>query len=254
MKDRCFIPFKTTFDSSLIPNEINDPFGSETPEICKIAALELQDFIMENQGDWLHNFGLGKNKTGKIRGKMFGVLVVEDSEKGMGYLCTFSGKIKDHPHPIEFVPALFDIYTKDNFLSKGMIELTETSNRIKLLEKEDKPDSKVVVEKLKNDRRIHSILLQEKLFGQYHFLNQSGKQKSLNDIFRDYDNRKPAAGAGECAAPKLLQYAFERKMKPLAIAEFWWGKSTKSEDRKHREFYPACNDKCRPILNYMLGK
>ena len=105
---------------------------------------------------------------------------------------------------------------------------------------------------MKNKRKEKSILLQQKLFDQYKFLNKEGASKSLCDIFEAHSNRKPVSGAGECAAPKLFQYAFEREMKPLAISEFWWGKSTKSEDKKHGNFYPACNDKCRPILSYML--
>jgi len=60
-------------------------------------------------------------------------------------------------------------------------------------------------------------------------------------------------GSGECAAPKLLQYAFQHKMKPLAMAEFWWGQSPKSEIRKHQNFYPACIGKCKPILSHMLA-
>ena len=93
---------------------------------------------------------------------------------------------------------------------------------------------------------------ENQLFDQYHFLNISGVSKSLIAIFQEYAQRNPAGGAGECAAPKLLHYAFENKMKPIAIAEFWWGKSTIYKDKVHGEFYPACEDKCKPILSYML--
>ena len=80
-------------------------------------------------------------------------------------------------------------------------------------------------------------------------MNQAGEIKSLLDIFQD---KIPIGGTGECAAPKLLQYAFQHKMKPLAMAEFWWGQSPKSEIRKHRNFYPACIGKCKPVLSHML--
>src|SRR5690606_21753915 len=63
---------------------------------------------------------------------------------------------------------------------------------------------------------------------------------------------KPPAAAGECATPKLLQYAFLNDLKPIAMAEFWWGASPKSEVRKHKQFYPACTGKCEPILKHML--
>ena len=71
----------------------------------------------------------------------------------------------------------------------------------------------------------------------------------MGEIF----NNNPPAGAGECAAPKLLNYAFEHQLKPIAMAEFWWGQSPKSEIRKHKQFYPACKSKCEPILlSHML--
>jgi tRNA pseudouridine32 synthase/23S rRNA pseudouridine746 synthase len=100
------------------------------------------------------------------------------------------------------------------------------------------------IQLLKEKRRLKSGALQQKLFAEYSFLNVLGKRKSLGEIF---DNNPPA-GAGECAAPKLLNYAFEHQLKPIAMAEFWWGQSPKSEIRKHKQFYPACKSKCEPIL------
>ena len=66
-------------------------------------------------------------------------------------------------------------------------------------------------------------------------------------------NKKPPAGAGECAAPKLLQFALKNNLKPISIAEFWWGNPTKDQLKKHLHFYPACQSKCQPILEYMLN-
>ncbi|MFA7687723.1 MAG: pseudouridine synthase [Moheibacter sp.] len=108
------------------------------------------------------------------------------------------------------------------------------------------------IESLKKERREKSSTLQNQLFEQYVFLNQSGKTKSLGAIFAETVFEKPPAGAGECSTPKLLQYAFLHDLKPLAFAEFWWGASPKSEIRKHGNFYPACSGKCRPILKHML--
>ncbi len=103
---------------------------------------------------------------------------------------------------------------------------------------------------LKEKRKNTSIDLQQKLFNQYQFLNQAGVKKSLSDIFKDFE---PPSGAGECAAPKLLQYAFEHQLTPICMAEFWWGQSPSSEIRKHQQFYPACRGKCEPILEHMLA-
>ncbi|MFT4668242.1 MAG: tRNA pseudouridine32 synthase/23S rRNA pseudouridine746 synthase [Gammaproteobacteria bacterium] len=102
---------------------------------------------------------------------------------------------------------------------------------------------------LKNKRKNLSAFLQRKLFEQYTFLNKDGEEKSLLAIF---DDSVPMGGSGECAAPKLLQYAFSNNMKPIALAEFWWGQSPKSEIRKHKHFFPACQGKCKPILGHML--
>jgi len=108
------------------------------------------------------------------------------------------------------------------------------------------------IESLKNERKEKSATLQQQLFDQYVFLNKDGKSKSLQDIFSLTAFGKPPGGAGECATPKLLQYAFANGYKPLAMAEFWWGAAPKSEIRKHKQFYPACTGKCKPILAHML--
>ncbi len=108
------------------------------------------------------------------------------------------------------------------------------------------------VTSLKNERATLSAKLQLQLFESYTFLNQFGEESSLLDIFSETVLQKPPSGAGECAAPKLLQYAFLNQLKPICMAEFWWGKSPASEIRVHQQFYPACRGKCEPILNHML--
>ena len=97
---------------------------------------------------------------------------------------------------------------------------------------------------LKEERKAKSATLQQKLFSEYSFYNQYQEKKSLAEIF----NNNPPAGAGECAAPKLLHYAFQNDLKPICMAEFWWGQSPNSEVRQHKQFYPSCKSKCEPIL------
>lgn len=109
----------------------------------------------------------------------------------------------------------------------------------------------IKINELKELRKNKSNALQNRLFESYSFLNVSGEQKNLLDIFSENGEQPPAA-AGECCAPKLLQYAFLNDFKPLAMAEFWWGTSPKSEIKKHQNFYPACWGKCKPILSHML--
>ncbi|MCD9536738.1 RluA family pseudouridine synthase [Photobacterium carnosum] len=103
---------------------------------------------------------------------------------------------------------------------------------------------------LKAEYETLTALLQQHRYAQYQFLNQDGKTKDLNALFRD---QTPPQGAGDCAAVKLLQYAFKQHLTPLAMAKFWWGASPAAQIRKHKYFYEACKNKCEPILQHMLA-
>ena len=117
------------------------------------------------------------------------------------------------------------------------------------------------LEELKRLRKEKSAALQEEIFRKFTFLNALGEQKDLLDIFREFYREEiersgkdilPPGGAGECAAPKLLQYAYLHGLRPVAMGEFWWGASPVGEIRRHGEFYPSCKGKCAPILGFML--
>ena len=104
----------------------------------------------------------------------------------------------------------------------------------------------------KTERSKRSAALQERIFSHFIMLNASGESRDLCEIFVDTPQHTPPAGAGECAAPKLLQYAYTNSYHPLAMAEFWVGDSPKEEIRRHGCFYPSCKAKCEPILGWML--
>ena len=108
------------------------------------------------------------------------------------------------------------------------------------------------IDVLKKERKKLSASLQKYLFKQYQLLNSQGKTRDLIDIFKETIHPRPPAGSGDCAAPKLLQYAFQHKLTPVCMAEFWWGTQPQSEIRKHQHYYPACQGKCQPILQHML--
>lgn len=110
----------------------------------------------------------------------------------------------------------------------------------------------IEIERLKTERKERSAALQRKLFEQFRMLNAQGEVKDLYTIFEQTVQKVPPAGAGECALPKLLQYAYLHQLKPLAMAEFWWGDSPKNEIRHHGYCYPSCKGKCEPILQHML--
>lgn len=333
LSDNCFIPFKSTIPDNWVPEKFPSPFLERPNPLCQVAVKELQAYL-KNPTDWEYDFGLNQPKGSLRIGKMFGVLVVQNQAKELGYLAAFSGKLANKNHHQKFVPPVFDSLAENSFLNIGMTQLNQLNQQIKQLEKfpkyltanqllqtkksqakkelavfklamkqkkanrdtqretikkegtaeqlnvlnlrlnkessrdrkalkklnkqwklelaqyqTDLKDNSQEIDLLKAQRKKKSNGLQQQLFESYQFLNSAGESKSLRAIFHD---TKPVSGAGECAAPKLLQYAFLHQFKPIALAEFWWGKSPKSAIRQHGHFYPPCEEKCRPILGYML--
>ena len=104
---------------------------------------------------------------------------------------------------------------------------------------------------LKADRKVMSEALQVKIFRLFVVSNAQGERRDLVEVFRPLGTLPPA-GAGECCAPRLLNYAFNHGLHPLCMGEFWWGASPVGEVRHHGHFYPACRSKCKPILDFML--
>ena len=165
-------------------------------------------------------------------GKMFGVLLYEG-----GYLAAFSAKLDGSYHHEGFVPPVYEMTTPPVGTSKA-----------------------------------ESQRLQRLLFANYSFINGKGKTKNLLEIFAQEKPIVPAeewfgesrvksqeprvsmppSGAGECCAPKLLQYALTHGMTPLALAEFWVGAPSKTEIRQEGAYYAPCSGRCGPILKHVL--
>ena len=331
----CFTPFKSDTSSLKKPTKFTFPFYYKPDELSKLACAELQEYLTGSH-KWIHNFGLSRNDSKPI-GKMFGVLVVENENKKIGYITAFSGKLAGVNTLDNFVPPIYDMLDKDGFFMKGQLEITLINKRVRDLEgdpktkeieetleknktqfsieiealktlnielkkerKQKRTKAKLMLNKLeytkvnealnresiiqknkvkyltlewnatienlraiekeitseyrllKEKRKVLSVSLQAKLFDEYHFLNANGTQRSLLSIFRETPQKLPPAAAGECAAPKLLQYAYLNKLKPISMAEFWWGAEPNSTIRKHKHYYPSCQGKCHPILSHML--
>jgi tRNA pseudouridine32 synthase/23S rRNA pseudouridine746 synthase len=235
----CQFTFASDLTGISIPIKLNNPFGPDIPEIANIAATEFQGFIVMESEKWGYDF-LSK------KGKMFGVLVVQNEDLSFGYLGTVSGKLPNKATCERLVPSVFDNSADDFFMDRGMTKLTVIGAQIK----DETEPSKITI--LKEIRKQKSTALQQRLFENYNFSNLSGTTKNLIEIFSQSAHGNPPSAAGECAAPKLLQHAFKTGLKPIALTEFWWGGSIKTDDRLHKSFYPACKNKCRPILEYML--
>jgi tRNA pseudouridine32 synthase/23S rRNA pseudouridine746 synthase len=239
MNNQFLFNFKSDISSVDISSKLNNPFGTSIADIAKIAANEFQEFIALESEKWSYDFRIQ-------RGKMFGILVIQKTDNTYCYLGTVSGKLPENTICEKFIPSVFDDSTDDFFINKGMTELTKIGLEIK------SSNNPTEINALKESRKQKSVALQKRLFENYHFLNLSGKQKNLLEIFKDSSHGNPPAASGECAAPKLLQYAIEHQLKPIAIAEFWWGSATENKEKKHKAYYPACKNRCRPILEYML--
>src|SRR5690606_4542217 len=142
---------------------------------------------------------------------------------------------------------------KQSYRDQHEYDVQKQSCQQEVKERQQALDSVLaVITQKKEIRKQRSAQLQSRLFDQYQFLNARGEVRSLLSIFEETLGMLPPAGAGECAAPKLLQYAYQHELKPICMAEFWWGASPSSEVRKHLYYYPSCRGKCEPILGHML--
>ena len=164
-------------------------------------------------------------------GKMLGVLKVLKEDGSVDYLYGFSGLAGGQSHIEGFVPPIFDLYAPGGHYRTAEAAISaETDPEIK---------------------KAESRKLQDWIFRQYVVLNAEGNSSTILQIFADR-GLVPPGGTGDCAAPKMLQYAYSHRMKPLAMGEFWYGASSQKEVRIQGCFYPSCAGKCGPLLDYML--
>ena len=108
------------------------------------------------------------------------------------------------------------------------------------------------IKNLKEQRAEKSKKIQADVFKTSSFLNFKGETENLLSLFKDTYEGVPPAGAGECAAPRLLQSCYNMGFKPITFTEFWWGAPPKKQLRIHNTHYAACRGKCEPILGHML--
>lgn len=301
-----------------LPKQFTYPFHYTPHPLCKAAASEVQEYIYSHH-EWhkeLHE------------GKMFGVLVVKDSNSKIGFLAAFSGNLAGSNSHEYFVPAVYDMLQPDDFFKREEAEISAINRKITELESSDSlltamsflaqekeacdealkqiktrlaqgkaernrlresgeydeqvlilasqrenaeaqrqkrqlkermerataqvTELQAAIDMLKQERQQRSAKLQMALFAEFKMLNALGEERNLCEIFAPTTQQIPPAGAGECAAPKLLQYAYRNGLQPLCMAEFWWGNSPKGEVRQHGNYYPSCNSKCKPILGFMM--
>lgn len=227
----------------LTPKTFNNPFRYAPHPYIKEAAELLISQIQEN-AEW---------ESVLSEGKMLGVLWVEKSltadkngeDSQTQLLYGFSGLVGGKAHLPGFVPPIFDLTDPQGYFKQEEAQIVRLNERIK--ESEDA----LTIAQLKQERKARSVALQEWIFQQYKVLNARGERSSIAEIFAD-KGLVPPGGTGDCALPKLLQYAYLNDMKPLACGEFWYGTSPTQEPRIQGHFYPSCTGKCGPLLEFML--
>lgn len=312
-----------------ISKVLNYPFNYDLDPLSSTAIQGLQNYL-EQHPKWWQQFGDTKDQGELNVGKMFGILVVEDSHHKLHNLWAVSGKIPENNSTPQFVPPIVDLHTQESFYKEGEAktlnlsrqiqelldsplpsqvdnQIAELSHRFnqqfselktrqtnnKALRKQrrqkelstsetialnlESKSEKEALKSLKKDyqntlndlqqkleahqqaisslkikRKEHSQALQNQIFQQYQLLNALGQRSNPLESFKAETHPNPPSGTGDCCAPKLLQYAFENNLKPIRLAEFWWGPPPQSEIRIHGQIYPACKGKCYPILQHML--
>lgn len=162
---------------------------------------------------------------------MMGVLKVEDEAGEVSYLYAFSGTVGGRANVPGFVPPIYDLTAPEGYFRKREAEISAM------------PPGE--------EKSAASAALQGWIFDQYRVCNARGETCSIRDIFARR-GLVPPGGTGDCAAPKLLQYAYLHRLTPLAMGEFWYGASPASEVREQGRFYPSCTGKCGPLLSFML--
>lgn len=182
---------------------------------------------------------------GEAEGQMFGILECENNAGEKIILKAFSGKYNGQWLLDGWVPPLFDVDIYLRMMKEGDSIITPLGESMVGMELND-PKRLAIHRK----RKKLSQDLMKDLHALYRLHNFKGETWSLYDAF--YLNKGIPTGTGDCCAPKLLNYAASNDLKPLSIAEFFYGRANSAGTRFHKEFYSSCEGKCQPILGFML--
>ena len=231
----------------MLPEKFTYPFCYVPHPLIREAAAALIERI--DASDYLRGlFG---------EGKMMGALLVEDAAGDTRVLYGFSGVAGGTALVEGFVPPIFDLTEPGGYYRAAEARITAINERLALLRTSLSSDSTheagsaESVEALERERHALSVELQDWIFSRYRVSNARGESLSIKEVFARR-GLVPPGGTGDCAAPKLLQYAYSHGLKPLAMGEFWYGASPRREVRTQGRFYPSCTGKCGPLLEFML--
>ena len=224
------------------------PFSLPPHPLAQTAAKEVTDRVhaymdahpeseLHRQGKMFGVLVYSDRQSSIIKNEVNRALAAENNQLPITYLSAFSAMLDGSYHHEGFVPPVYE------------------------------PDTMPI-----GTTREESQRLQRLLFANYRFTNRYGETKSLLEIFAnekpilsedDFFNKSqianhkipitnPPSGAGDCCAPKLLNYALTHGLQPVCLAEFWVGAPAQNEVRREGCFYAPCSGRCVPILRHML--
>ena len=149
-------------------------------------------------------------------------------------------------------PSKLDGLIRESQFQKAELKRCKDRWKDRIYEIENQiSEFEATIRDLKARRAEQSDALQKWIFENAIVHNGAGESLSIWEIF-SCGGLTPPGGTGDCAAPKLLNYAFTHGLEPLAMGEFWYGASPDTAVRTHGHFYPSCTSKCGPLLGYMM--
>lgn len=178
-------------------------------------------------------------------GNMFGVLECLDPRGRTVVLRAFSSLRRGIRDVAGWVPAILSAETFYGLVEPTQQAIERLTARLASLDT-GSPSYRA----LAAERRQRSQRLLETMQARYRFHNFRGQTRGLRDAFCGPGGIP--GGVGECCAPKLLNHAAREGLRPIGLAEFYWGGSKGSRRLRHGEFYPSCESRCRPILGFLL--
>jgi tRNA pseudouridine32 synthase / 23S rRNA pseudouridine746 synthase len=216
------------------PPPLRNPFEPAEPHpLARVAAEILQEEIPRLPV---------AQREDAAGGKMFGVLIARDAAGNVSTARAFAGMLGGRWDVDGFVGPVFDLALRSATWPAAERELRELDASL-VHARDDEATA------IKRHRAARSNQFLETLLEGYQLRNARGEVRSVSELFAP---DVPPGGAGDCAGPKLFAHAQRAGLRPVALAEFWWGATSATGAQRHGGYYPSCRRKCGPVLTHML--
>ena len=215
-------------------------------DLAKNESLSLIDFLDKQ----------GQVDFGNNCGKMFGILVCLDRNNKQVVLKAFSGQYCGEWLVEGWVPPCFNVEAWKAEVERADPEIKRLTSEIEKLKQSSQitKEESLQLENLKQERKKLSQLSLKNIYNLYEFCCFDGHKETYQTLFKDkQEDFLPPTGTGDCCAPKLLNYAYKNKLKPISLAEFYYGLESNAKLKTHKQYYSPCDEKCQLLLPKMIG-